>query len=85
MPRMSPANLQARLAQLRSEEAGQTLIEYAGMVLLLAIGSIVILAAVGLDLAELFDAIENKLGLGAGNTIDTTPGTDDAASAPGVV
>jgi Flp pilus assembly pilin Flp len=82
MPRMSPANLQARLARLRSEEAGQTLIEYAGMVLLLAIGSIVILAAVGLDLAELFDAIEDKLGLGAGNT---TPGTDDAASAPGVV
>ena len=81
---MSSINLHARLARLRSEEAGQTLIEYAGMVLLVSIASIIILAAIGLDLAEVFDAIENKLGVGLDNTVDATPGTDDAASAPGV-
>ena len=39
-----------------------------------------LLAAIGLDLAETFDEIENALGLGADNTIDTTPGTNDAAA-----
>jgi Flp pilus assembly pilin Flp len=81
---LSPINLQVRLARLRDEEAGQTLIEYGGMVLLVSIISIVILAAIGLDLAEAFDAVENKLGLGSSNTVDPTPGTDDAAPAPGV-
>ena len=82
---MSPTDLNARLARLRTEESGQTLIEYAGMVLLVAIVSIVLLSAIGLDLAEWFDAVDEALGLGDANTADATPGTDDASAPTGVV
>ncbi len=75
--------LRVQLARLK-DESGQTLIEYALLAFLIAIVSIVLLAAIGLDLAETFDKIEDSLGLGATNTVDTTPGTSDAASASGV-
>jgi Flp pilus assembly pilin Flp len=71
--------VRAALARLRKDD-GQTLIEYALLAFLIAIVSIVLLYAIGLDLAETFDEIENALGLGADNTIDTTPGTDDASA-----
>ena len=74
--------IRARMAQLR-DEAGQTLIEYALLAFLVAIVSIVLLAAIGLDLAETFDEVENALGLGADNTV-ATPGTDDASAPTGV-
>jgi Flp pilus assembly pilin Flp len=77
---MSPTNLPARIARLRADETGQTLVEYAGMALLISIVVIVVLTALGLDLAEMMDEIENTLGLGADNTLDTTPGTDDASA-----
>ena len=57
--------VRAQLARLREEVEGQTLIEYALLAFLIAIVSIVLLAAIGLDLAETFDKIENSLGLGA--------------------
>ena len=75
--------LRVQLARLK-DESGQTLIEYALLAFLIAIVSIVLLAAIGLDLAETFDKIENSLGLGADNTVDTTPGTDDATAPTGV-
>jgi Flp pilus assembly pilin Flp len=75
--------VRVQLARIRDED-GQTLIEYALLAFLIAIVSIVLLAAIGLDLAETFDKIENSLGLGNPNTVDTTPGTNDAASAAGV-
>jgi Flp pilus assembly pilin Flp len=71
--------VRAQLARLRKDD-GQTLIEYALLAFLIAIVSIVLLYAIGLDLAETFDEIENALGLGVDNTIDTTPGTDDASA-----
>jgi Flp pilus assembly pilin Flp len=74
--------LRAQMARLRDEE-GQTLIEYALLAFLVAIVSIVLLAAIGLDLAETFDEVENALGLGATNT-PATPGVDDAAAPTGV-
>jgi Flp pilus assembly pilin Flp len=73
------SHVRAALARLRKDD-GQTLIEYALLAFLIAIVSIVLLYAIGLDLAETFDEIENALGLGADNTIDTTPGTDDASA-----
>ena len=76
--------LRAQMARLRTDEEGQTLIEYALLAFLVAIISIVLLSAIGLDLAETFDEIENALGLGADNTVDTTPGTDDQAAPTGV-
>jgi Flp pilus assembly pilin Flp len=82
---MTPIDLHARLTRLRSEEAGQTLIEYAGMVLLVSIAVILLMSALGLDLAEWFDAIEDTLGVGDGNTVDTMPGTDDTSAPSGVV
>src|SRR5215204_864031 len=75
--------LRGQLARLRKDEEGQTLIEYALLAFLVAIVSILLLAAIGLDLAETFDEIENALGLGADNTV-TTPGTDDQAAPTGV-
>lgn len=75
--------LRVQLARLREEDVGQTLIEYALLAFLIAIVSILLLAAIGLDLAETFDEVENALGLGAPNTI-TTPGTDDTAAPVGV-
>jgi Flp pilus assembly pilin Flp len=75
--------LRAQMARLRTDEEGQTLIEYALLAFLVAIVSIVLLAAIGLDLAETFDAVENALGLGDDNTI-TTPGVDDTAAPAGV-
>ena len=83
---MSPIILKARLARLRTEEAGQTLIEYAGMVLLVSIAVIALLGAIGLDIAEGFDKLEDALGLGADNVVDTAePGQDDQAAPTGVV
>ena len=79
-----PTYLQARISRLRAEESGQTLIEYAGMALLISIALIVLLAAIGLDLAEGFDLIEDTLGLGTPNVVDATPGIDDAAAPTGV-
>jgi Flp pilus assembly pilin Flp len=76
--------LRAQMARLRTDEEGQTLIEYALLAFLVAIISIVLLSAIGLDLAETFDEIENALGLGDPNTVDTTPGTDDQAAPSGV-
>ena len=52
-----------------AKSEGQTLIEYALLAFLIAIVSIVLLAAIGLDLAETFDEVENALGLGAHNTV----------------
>jgi len=73
-----------RLARLRSEE-GQTMIEYGGVALLVSIAVILLMAAVGLDIAEGFDYIEDALGMGDENVIDTAPGTDDQGAPTGVV
>jgi Flp pilus assembly pilin Flp len=75
--------LRDQMARLRSDEEGQTLIEYALLAFLVAIVSIVLLAAIGLDLAETFDSVENALGLGDENTV-ATPGVDDASAPTGV-
>ena len=70
--------VRATLARIREEE-GQTLIEYALLAFLVAIVSILLLTAIGLDLAETFDQVENALGIGAENTV-TTPGVSDVAT-----
>jgi Flp pilus assembly pilin Flp len=82
---MFPIELRSRLARLQAEEAGQALIEYAFLAVLVAIVAIVFLAAIGLDLTEPFNAIEDVLGLGGENTVDPPAvGIDDAATADGV-
>jgi Flp pilus assembly pilin Flp len=69
--------LRARLAALRDDVEGQTLIEYALLAFLIAIVAILLLAAIGLDLAETFNEVEDSLGLGNDNTVATPVGTDD--------
>ena len=71
--------MRARLARLRKED-GQTMIEYALLAFLIAIVSIIFLSAIGIDLAETFDAVENALGIGNPNVVDATPGISDTAS-----
>jgi Flp pilus assembly pilin Flp len=69
--------LRVQLARLRKDD-GQTMIEYALLAFLVAIVSIVFLSAIGLDLAETFDAVEDALGIGAPNPgVDSTPGVSD--------
>ena len=80
---MSLINLHVRLERLRAED-GQTLIEYAGMALLISVVVIIMLSAIGLDIAEWFNAVEDKLGVGASNTVDSTPGTNDVTPPAGV-
>lgn len=82
---MSLKQLPRRLSRSCADEAGQTLIEYAVLALLISIAAVILMSAIGLDIAEWFDAIENVLGLGADNTVDATPGTDDATAPTGVV
>ena len=80
---MSPTILRAQLARLRRDE-GQTMVEYALLAFLVAVTAILFLSAIGLDMAEWMDGVENALGLGADNSPDATPGTDDANTAAGV-
>jgi Flp pilus assembly pilin Flp len=81
---MTPIELLTRVTRLRSEEAGQTMIEYAGLALLVSIAVILLLTAIGLDIAEGFDVIENTLGIGDPNDVTGAPGVDDAAAPTGV-
>jgi Flp pilus assembly pilin Flp len=64
-------------------EEGQTLIEYALLAFLIAIAAIIFLSAIGLDLAETFDHVENALGIGNANSA-TTGGVSDVSAASGV-
>ena len=77
---MPPTKLRARLAELRIAESGQTLVEYALLGVLVSIVAIAFLAAVGLDLSEAYDAVENLLGVGGDNTVSTPVGEDDTAA-----
>jgi Flp pilus assembly pilin Flp len=81
---MTRTDLNPRFTRRCSNEAGQTLLEYAPIALLVSIAAIVLLSALGIDLAEWFDAVENTLGVGGGDPVDTTrPGDDDVAALSG--
>ncbi len=66
--------------RMRSDERGQSMVEYALLAFLVAIAAIVILSAIGWDLQETFDKVENSLGLGAEDATFAT-GDDDTAPA----
>jgi Flp pilus assembly pilin Flp len=55
---------------------GQTLIEYTLILAVVAIAMLLLMVAVGWDLQETFDQIENLLGAGSNGM---APGDDDAA------
>jgi Flp pilus assembly pilin Flp len=58
-------------------ERGQGMVEYALIVFLISIGSLILLTAIGLDLQEVFDKVEDALGDGAADDENPT-GDDDA-------
>lgn len=48
--------------RVRDEERGQSMIEYALLAFLIAIAAVVLLSVIGVDIAEVFDDVENNLG-----------------------
>lgn len=58
------------------DDRGQTMIEYALIAFLIAVAAIIFLAAIGFDLEETFDFVENAIGTGNGEA-PTTPGDAD--------
>ena len=58
-------------------ERGQGMVEYALIVFLISIGSLILLTAIGLDLQEVFDTVEDALGTGDPDAENPT-GDDDA-------
>jgi len=78
-----PGELIRRLAvRARSDERGQTMIEYALLAFLIAIAAILILSAIGFDLEETFNAVEDALGLSGADAINGTPGDNDTTPVP---
>ena len=70
-------------ARIRQDQ-GQTLVEYAVLAALIAVASILFLSAIGLDIAEIFDKVENAFGIGSPNTVGPG-GVSDVAPKTGVV
>jgi pilus assembly protein Flp/PilA len=52
---------QLTIAALRDQEEGQALVEYALLLSLIAIASIVILQALGLQVANIFSSVNSQL------------------------
>jgi Flp pilus assembly pilin Flp len=71
------SDIRAHLAS----ERGQGMVEYALIVFLISIGSLILLTAIGLDLQEVFDTVEDALGTGDPDAENPT-GDDDAEVDP---
>jgi Flp pilus assembly pilin Flp len=71
------------LRRLRAGEQGQTLVEYAMLAFCIAIASTIFLAAIGFDIAEVFDHLEDTFGLGTANNVTTGTGISDVSAATG--
>jgi pilus assembly protein Flp/PilA len=67
-----------------NSERGQGMVEYALIVFLISIGSLILLTAIGLDLQEVFDTVEDALGTGPADNENPT-GDDDAEVGAGQV
>jgi Flp pilus assembly pilin Flp len=49
-----------------SSERGQGMVEYALILFLISIGAVLFLSAIGFDVQEVFDEVEDALGIGTG-------------------
>ena len=63
-------------------ERGQGMVEYALILFLVSIGAVILLTAIGFDIQEVFNAVENAMGLG--NEEAPAPTGDNDAS-PGAL
>ncbi len=57
-------------------ERGQGMVEYALILFLISIGAVLFLTAIGFDIQEVFDEVENALGIDDGE-VPTAEGDDD--------
>ena len=69
-------------SRVRRDEEGQAMIEYALLAFLIAIAAVVLLSVIGVDIAEVFDDVENSLGSSTEATggEGLTPQGDDNAN-----
>jgi Flp pilus assembly pilin Flp len=75
----------ARAPEIRaylSTERGQGMVEYALILFLISIGAVVLLTAIGFDIQEVFDSVEEALGLGGA---DAPAPTGDNDAEPGAL
>jgi Flp pilus assembly pilin Flp len=64
------------LSDRARNESGQTLIEYSLIAALIAVAAVLLMVAVGWDIQETFDQVEEQLGFG---TNTTAPAGDEDA------
>jgi Flp pilus assembly pilin Flp len=73
----------ARAPQIRTvlgSERGQGMVEYALILFLISIGAVLFLTAIGVDVQEVFDEVENALGIGPDIEAPGDEGDDDTPS-----
>ena len=55
-----------RIRAALDSERGQGMVEYALILFLISIGAVLFLSAIGFDVQEVFDEVEDALGIGGG-------------------
>lgn len=74
--------LRRRMWSRVKEDGGQSTAEYGLLAVLVSIAAVLLLSVVGVDLKEMFDAVEDITGIGAnGNEPIEVPRDDDASVA----
>ena len=63
-------------------ERGQGMVEYALILFLISIGAVVLLTAIGFDVQEVFDEVEDALGIGPAEAPTDEGDNDQAAPTP---
>jgi Flp pilus assembly pilin Flp len=65
-----------------SSERGQGMVEYALILFLISIGAVLFLTAIGFDVQEVFDEVEDALGIGGPEAPADEGDNDQAAPTP---
>ena len=74
-----------RAPQIRAylgSERGQGMVEYALILFLISIGAVLFLSAIGFDIQEVLDEVENALGIDDGEAPTPTGDDDTPAGTP---
>jgi Flp pilus assembly pilin Flp len=74
-----------RAVQIRTalaSERGQGMVEYALILFLISIGAVLFLTAIGFDVQEVFDEVEDALGIGPAEAPTDEGDNDQAAPTP---
>jgi Flp pilus assembly pilin Flp len=71
-----------RLRTALDSERGQGMVEYALILFLISIGAVLFLTAIGFDIQEVFDEVEDALGIGGGEAPTDEGDNDQPAPTP---